>query len=437
MDDAVFNSDGSEVVTASADTTARIWETATGRPIVILNGHTGVISRAAFGLNDRLVVTASGDGTARIWDAKTGKLIRVLEPGGDFVLDAEFSPDGTRIVTTSYWKQFKFSPDGKLIKQAEAGTRKVSVWEVDTGKEIMSLPVSVFTDQAMYSPDGRLLATFGSFENTGYLWESETGYPAGVLDQEGLGTDEIGFSSDGKRLIAASVNGDVRIFDLPTRTIIARYKGTAAAISPDATHLVTATGSTATLSEFLTTQALIADSKKLIPRCLTISQRVKYFLEPQPPDWCIELDKWPFQSQEWKNWLRYSQSGIRRPLPSELDAAVTIGNQLREQKDFVACGAAYSRAIEMLGIPLKEDWPIFFDRGICYEHSNQWPRAEADMKKALELDPDQPLVLNYLGYSWVDMGMHLEEGTNMIRRAAEQRPDDGYIVEFTGLGLLP
>jgi Flp pilus assembly protein TadD len=75
---------------------------------------------------------------------------------------------------------------------------------------------------------------------------------------------------------------------------------------------------------------------------------------------------------------------------------------------------------------------IFYFRGICYERSKQWPRAEADLKKALELYPDQPLVLNYLGYSWVDQGTNLDEGMNMIRRAVEQRPDDGYIVDSLG-----
>ncbi len=59
------------------------------------------------------------------------------------------------------------------------------------------------------------------------------------------------------------------------------------------------------------------------------------------------------------------------------------------------------------------------------------------MKKALELFPEQPLVLNYLGYSWVDQGVHLDQGMDMIRRAVEQRPDDGYIVELAGLGLFP
>jgi tetratricopeptide (TPR) repeat protein len=80
----------------------------------------------------------------------------------------------------------------------------------------------------------------------------------------------------------------------------------------------------------------------------------------------------------------------------------------------------------------KTDWLVYYFRGICYERSKQWPKAEVDMKTALELSPDQPLVLNYLGYSWVDQHVNLEEGMKMIRRAVEQRADDGYIVDSLG-----
>ena len=82
--------------------------------------------------------------------------------------------------------------------------------------------------------------------------------------------------------------------------------------------------------------------------------------------------------------------------------------------------------------PEKANWLVFYFRGICYERSQQWAKAEADLKKALELFPDQPQVLNYLGYSWIDQGVNLDEGMQMIRRAVEQRPDDGYIVDFLG-----
>ena len=77
-------------------------------------------------------------------------------------------------------------------------------------------------------------------------------------------------------------------------------------------------------------------------------------------------------------------------------------------------------------------WTLFYFRGICYERTKQWPKAEADFKKALELYPDQPLVLNYLGYSWVDQGVNLDEAFKMLRRAVDLKPTDGYIVDSLG-----
>jgi tetratricopeptide (TPR) repeat protein len=118
--------------------------------------------------------------------------------------------------------------------------------------------------------------------------------------------------------------------------------------------------------------------------------------------------------------------------PNDTEALMALGNVERERKDFIACGDTYTKAAATVAKPEKSNWVMFYFRGICYERSNQWPKAEADMKKALELYPDQPLVLNYLGYSWVDKGVHLEEGMDMIRRAVEQRPDDGYIVDSLG-----
>jgi tetratricopeptide (TPR) repeat protein len=118
--------------------------------------------------------------------------------------------------------------------------------------------------------------------------------------------------------------------------------------------------------------------------------------------------------------------------PKDTEALIALGNIERVRKDFASCADTYGKAIASLGTPVKSNWVLFYFRGICYERSNQWPLAEADMQKALELYPNQPLVLNYLGYSWVDKGMHLEEGMDMIRRAVEQRPDDGYIVDSLG-----
>jgi tetratricopeptide (TPR) repeat protein len=117
---------------------------------------------------------------------------------------------------------------------------------------------------------------------------------------------------------------------------------------------------------------------------------------------------------------------------SDREAALALGNILRARKKFAECADVYSKAIDSVPRTDKSDWMVLYFRGICYERSKQWPKAEADMKTALELSPDQPLVLNYLGYSWVDQGINLDEGMRMIRRAVEQRADDGYIVDSLG-----
>jgi len=114
------------------------------------------------------------------------------------------------------------------------------------------------------------------------------------------------------------------------------------------------------------------------------------------------------------------------------DAVLALGNILRARKRFSECGDAYSKVIKDIKDPQKSDWTVFYFRGVCYERSKQWAKAEIDLKKALELFPDQPHVLNYLGYSWIDQGLHLDEGMKMIRKAVEQRPDDGYIVDSLG-----
>ena len=118
--------------------------------------------------------------------------------------------------------------------------------------------------------------------------------------------------------------------------------------------------------------------------------------------------------------------------PTDIEALTTLGNLQRTRKDYVASAKTYTRVLEQVGPPTRGDWTLFYFRGIDYERSKQWPLAEADFKKALELFPDQPLVLNYLGYSWVDQGINLDEGLRLLRRAVSLRPDDGYVIDSLG-----
>lgn len=119
--------------------------------------------------------------------------------------------------------------------------------------------------------------------------------------------------------------------------------------------------------------------------------------------------------------------------PSDIRSYLAYGSVLSDAKDYQAMAANYDKAVEVIGsVPKKSDWTIFFQRGIAYERLKQWDKAEPDFKRALELNPEQPQVLNYLGYSWVDKNMNLEQGIDMIRRAVELRPNDGYIVDSLG-----
>jgi len=118
--------------------------------------------------------------------------------------------------------------------------------------------------------------------------------------------------------------------------------------------------------------------------------------------------------------------------PGDLEAIMALGNIMRGRKQFAECADVYSKGVDTITKPEKSNWVIYYFRGICLERAKQWPKAEADLKKSLELFPDQPHVLNYLGYSWIDQGTNLDDGMRMIRRAVEQRADDGYIVDSLG-----
>ena len=117
---------------------------------------------------------------------------------------------------------------------------------------------------------------------------------------------------------------------------------------------------------------------------------------------------------------------------TDLEAVTALGNVQRGRKLYAECAQSYSKGIDTIKKDEKSNWVIYYFRGICNERAKAWPKAEADFKKALELAPEQPLVLNYLGYSWVDQGIHLDEGMGMIQRAVDQRADDGYIVDSLG-----
>lgn len=120
--------------------------------------------------------------------------------------------------------------------------------------------------------------------------------------------------------------------------------------------------------------------------------------------------------------------------PDDIRAYLALGGVHAGAEDFAAAAKVYDSAVERIKEPKRGDWSLYYQRGIAYERLKQWPKAEPNFRKALELYPDQPQVLNYLGYSWIDMNMNLDEGLNMIKKAVELRPSDGFIIDSLGWG---
>ncbi len=130
---------------------------------------------------------------------------------------------------------------------------------------------------------------------------------------------------------------------------------------------------------------------------------------------------------------------LMKERPDDIEVITALGNVLRARKRYAEAAEVYTKAVERIGEPNRGHWTLFYFRGSAYERAKLWAKAEADLKKALELVPDsQPngksQVLNYLGYSWVDMGMNIDEAFAMLKRAIDLNPRDGMIIDSLGWG---
>ena len=121
--------------------------------------------------------------------------------------------------------------------------------------------------------------------------------------------------------------------------------------------------------------------------------------------------------------------------PNDYEPLLSKGDILRDEKRFKEAASAYSKAIDTVKKHENRHWPMFYVRGICYERAGEWDKAEADFLKALELEPGQPDVLNYLGYSWLVLGKNIDKAKTMIETAIAARPDDAHIIDSMGWAL--
>ena len=118
--------------------------------------------------------------------------------------------------------------------------------------------------------------------------------------------------------------------------------------------------------------------------------------------------------------------------PEREDALVRLGDLYRGHERWQESVTAYDGAISRIPTIERRHWALLFSRAISLERSHDWQRAQDDLEHALKLEPDQPYVLNYLGYTWIEQGIHLEKARSMVERAVDLRPQDGNIVDSLG-----
>ena len=232
VEGVAFSPDGKHIATASSDGTARVWDAATGHPVVTLKGHAAKVTCVAFSPDGTRIATASFDGTAKVWDAASvGQALLTLKGHTNRINAIAFSPDGSRIATASV-----------------DGTARIWEWEaMSEGAVLLTLVghTAEVTDIAFSPPDGTLIAT-ASFDGTAKIWDAASGGQA-LLTLEGHNNrvNAITFSPDGDRIATASNDGTAKVWDATTGQALLTLKRhtdwvTDIAFSPNGTCIATA-----------------------------------------------------------------------------------------------------------------------------------------------------------------------------------------------------
>jgi eukaryotic-like serine/threonine-protein kinase len=263
---AAFSPDGSRIVSASWDRTAKMWDARTGTPLLDLKGHTGAVSSVAFSPDGTRIITGSYDQTAKVWDARTGKVLVDVKGHSRSVKAVAFSPDAARILTGSgdgtakIWDarsgksllelkgrmgevdSVSFSPDGSRI--VTGSDDSATVWDARSGIILLDLTSPTESVASVsYSPDGTQIVASSDYE-TAVVWDAQTGKRLFTLGGHSSSVGSVSFSPDGSRIVTGSVDQTAKVWDAKSGAEILTLKGhtdqvTSASFSPDGSRVVT------------------------------------------------------------------------------------------------------------------------------------------------------------------------------------------------------
>jgi WD40 repeat protein len=295
--------DGRGVISVAAGNRLQIWDATTGQET---SKTLGPILATRFGADGPRVLVAGGDNSIELYDAASGRRLRVFRGHWRKPLNAVFSPDGQRIAsigddqTARIWSvadgrglfllsDAKLSRDSAIQLVADRALIPFDAgWRMDGARRLADVAANDGkAARALFSPSGKFVVSFAE----GFapkLWDATTGKELAALAQPGqAGCAAI--SQDERQLLIGGGNGVADLWS---------FDADADQLSADRL------------------EAMLEFSKTHAPRCLTAAQREQAFLEPQPPAWCIELAKWPYDTPAWKDWLRFKRENAAPPLPN-------------------------------------------------------------------------------------------------------------------------
>ena len=335
-----FSSDGQRIISWWSKV-ASIRNVSSGKEIGLLRGHTDEVTSAAFSPNDSLVVTTSKDKTARLWgptppqlpyqsdlpilsvrpiiwnsdpmSSDRKRVAEIIEDRGNLfglattyveLLDAETNKSISKMAfggqgDPDYNISKSFSPDSKRLLILSSSDPVL--WDAITGKFIASFPTGRVS-LAGFSPDGsRIVTVTGKIAR---LWDTASGEPVGEILKGHYGEIlTVAFTADGKYVATNDSDGTARVWEVETGKIVAMQEKLSFYDLPFLTN----------------TQDLISHAMKTTPRCLSLEQRKEFSLPVEPPSWCIEMEKYPYDMAEWKEWLKFHRADLNPPLPNSLE----------------------------------------------------------------------------------------------------------------------